>query len=218
MRRKTIDDKTLVGIIPGYAVLPMVLMLLINIFVYFGTRPFTDGLKHYNISCFIDYHIPFIPVFIVPYLLAYVQWITGYIAVARYNREYCYKVMIGEMISKIIVGIVFILFPTTMLREEIVTNDLFSNAVKILYKMDAPTNLFPSIHCLESYICMKAVIEMKNSGMNFRIWMIVMSILVFMSTLFIKQHVLLDFFGAVIIAEIGRRLSEYIVHSRLNLF
>ena len=93
-------------------------------------------------------------------------------------------------------------------------SDVFSQAVALLYKVDAPTNLFPSIHCLESYICMKSALEMKDVDVRYRISMVVMSILVFLSTVFIKQHVILDSFGAVIVAEAGRLIMEFLHANR----
>ena len=122
------------------------------------------------------------------------------------------------MISKLIVGIIFFAFPTIMLREEVVGMDIFSRAVDLLYKLDAPTNLFPSIHCLESYICMKSSLEIKDIGKRYRISMVVMSLLVFMSTVFIKQHVILDFFGTVIVAEAGRLIMEFLYANRCVIF
>lgn len=197
-------------LIPDYAVVPIALMLMLNAVIFWGTRLITDKMTHYDLSGIMDYHIPFIPIFIIPYALAYAQWIVGYIVIAGQGEEYCNRVMGGEIISKLIVGIIFIVFPTTMLREEVLGTDIFSRAVDLLYKLDAPTNLFPSIHCLESYICMKSALEIKGIDIRYRIAMVVMSLLVFMSTVFIKQHVILDFFGAVIVAEAGRLFMEFL--------
>ena len=201
-------------IFPDYAVMPIALMLILSAAVFWGTRFITDSMTHYDLSGIMDYHIPFIPVFIIPYALAFVQWIVGYIVVAWQGKEYCYKVIGGEIISKFIVGIIFLAFPTMMLRGEVTGSDVFSQAVALLYKIDPPTNLFPSMHCLESYICMKSAFEMKGVGNRYRISMVIISILVFMSTVFIKQHVVLDFFGAVIVAEAGRLIMEFLHANR----
>ena len=134
--------------------------------------------------------------------------------IARHGKEYCTRVMGGEVIAKLFVGAIFLLFPTIMLRGEVTGSDAFSQAVALLYRIDPPTNLFPSIHCLESYICMKAALEMKDVDRRYRIAMVIMSILVFMSTVFIKQHVILDFFGAVIVAEAGRLIMEFLHANR----
>ena len=199
---------------PDYAVIPIASMLILNAVVFWGTRLITNKMTHYDLSGVMDYHIPFIPVFIIPYVLAFVQWIVGYIVIARQGKEYCKRVMGGEMLAKLIVGIIFLTFPTMMLRGEVTGSDVFSQAVALLYIIDAPTNLFPSIHCLESYICMKSALEMKDVDRRYRISMVIMSILVFMSTVFIKQHVILDLFGAVIVAEAGRLIMEFLHANR----
>ncbi len=206
------------NLIPDYAVIPIISMLILNAVVFWGTRHITDKMTHYDLSGVMDYHIPFIPIFIIPYMLAFIQWIVGYIVIARQGKEYCDKVMGGEMIAKLIVGIIFLAFPTIMLREEITGSGVFSQAVVLLYRLDAPTNLFPSIHCLESYICMKSALEMKDVDNRYRFAMVIMSILVFMSTVFIKQHVILDFFGAVIVAEAGRLIMEFLYANRCDIF
>ena len=201
-------------IIPDYSIFPLAAMLALNYLAYFGTRLFTEGMTHYDISTPLDRRIPYVSVFIVPYLLAFLQWIIGYICIGRQSKEYCYRVMYGEMISKVLVGIIFVAFPTIMVREAVTGNGLLDKVVAGLYSLDAPTNLFPSVHCLESYICMKFAIETKGLNRGFKIAMICMSILVFLSTLFVRQHVILDFFGAVAVAEMGRRASEYIFAKR----
>ncbi len=206
------------NLIPDYAVMPIAVMLVMNAAVFWGTRLITDKMTHYDLSGVMDYHIPFIPIFIIPYVLAFVQWIVGYIVIARQGKDYCDKVMGGEMISKLIVGIIFLAFPTMMLRGKVTGSDVFSQAVALLYKVDAPTNLFPSIHCLESYIIMKAALEMKDVDNRYRLTMVIMSVLVFMSTVFIKQHVILDFFGAVIVAESGRLIMELLHANRCIIF
>ena len=205
-------------IIPDYAVIPLGAMLLLNAAVFWGTRLITDNRIHYDLSGLLDYHIPFVPLFIIPYILAFVQWTVGYIVIARRGKEYCNMVMGGEMISKLIVGIIFLILPTIMLREKVAGNDVFSQAVILIYKIDPPTNLFPSIHCLESYICMKSALEMKDLDKRYRITMVVMSVLVYMSTVFIKQHVVMDFLGAVIVAEAGRFLAEFLYANRKFIF
>ncbi len=214
MRGNEGNKKGSSGFIPDYARVPLLLLVTIHLLVYFGTKPFVNGLNAYDITISIDHQIPLIPVFIIPYFLAYIQWVIGIVAIARYGREYSYKVLGGEIISKIIVCIIFIVFPTTMVRPEITGSNLFSRIVVFLYSIDTPTNIFPSIHCLESYICMKAAIEMKEYDDRFRYGMVIISILVYLSTVFVKQHVVLDFFGAVIVAEVGRLIAERILEVR----
>lgn len=202
--------KRLMGIVPDYAYLPLAFMFLINLVTYYGTRLITDHFKHYDISVSLDNRLPFWPVFIIPYLFAFAQWTVGFIVISRSSKAYCYKVISGEIFSKLIVCIIFVLFPTTVFRNEISGQDLCSQVVAFIYRIDAPTNLFPSIHCLESYICMRTALEMKEVSKKYKTSMIVTGLLVFMSTLLVKQHVVLDVLGAVVVAETGRFIAEFI--------
>ena len=80
-----------------------------------------------------------------------------------------------------------------------------------IYQMDAPVNLFPSIHCLESWCAIHAAFAMKKMPKWYRLVTVVMSLGVFASTLFIKQHVILDMFGGIAVFEIGYWIAGKIV-------
>lgn len=196
--------------IPGYAFRLIVVMLLVNCAVYFGSRIFCDGRYHYDLSSGLDRLIPFIPAFIIVYLLAFVQWIIGYILIARDERSVCYRIMRGEIFAKIITGIIFFILPTTMTRAAVHGNDIFSRLVLLVYQIDAPINLFPSIHCLESWVILRAAF-IGNTKSWYKICMVIMSILVFLSTLFVKQHVAADVLGGIIIAEVGIIIGAHMV-------
>ena len=68
-------------------------------------------------------------------------------------------------------------------------------------------NLFPSIHCLESWCCIHAAFEMKKVPNWYKGVTVVMSLGVFASTLLVKQHVLLDMFGGIAVFEAGLLLA-----------
>lgn len=189
------------ALIPKYAVLPLALAFAVNCAAYFGARLFLGNTSYHHMTLPVDSIIPFVPAFIVVYLLAYVQWAVGYIMICRDSRQVCYYVMGAEIIAKCICFLCFVFYPTTMVRAEITGSSLFETAVRYLYEIDAPNNLFPSIHCLESYFCMRgAFISKKLSGW-YRMIMILATILVFASTVLLKQHVVADMAGAIITAE-----------------
>ena len=148
--KRKLDD-----LLPSYTRIPLVSMVFIHGLVYYATRPFTQKLTHFDFSLPIDDAIPFIPAFSVIYVLSYIQWIAGYILIARDSRELCYRVTSGEIISKLICMALFLLVPTTMTRAEIVSDGFFDTVVRYIYRMDAADNLFPSIHCLESWVCFR---------------------------------------------------------------
>lgn len=113
----------------------------------------------------------------------------------------------GEMLAKLMCMFCFVVYPTTLVRPEITGTGVFDSLTKLIYELDAPDNLFPSIHCLESYVCFRGALKVKKAPGWYRWVMLVMTLLVFASTVLVKQHVVVDMFGAVLVAELGFFLS-----------
>ncbi len=200
--------KYLLKIMPAYSWFMISAMLLFNCVTYFGTRIFTTGLRHYSIASPLDEMMPFIPFFIVFYILAYVQWIIGYIVIGRAEKQLCIRIFAGELIAKFIALICFIVFPTTIegLRPDVSSlygHGIWNELTAFIYSLDAPDNLFPSIHCLESWVCLRGALKIKDMPKWYTCSMLIMTLLVFASTVLVKQHVLIDIAGGVIAVEIG---------------
>ena len=149
-------------IVPRYAWGPLILAVAVNMAVYEGVALFKDDLTFYSLELPIDRVLPFVATFIVFYLLAFVQWIINYVLIAREGKTFCYRFVYGDVISKLFCLLFFVLLPTTMERPEVVGTSVFDWLVKFIYHVDAPVNLFPSIHCLESWCCIHAAFEMKK--------------------------------------------------------
>lgn len=79
---------------------------------------------------------------------------------------------------------------------------LFSWLIRLVYALDAPTNLFPSIHCLVSWFCFIGIRKSKKLPVWFKVFSCIFAALVCMSTQFTKQHYLLDIPGGILIAEL----------------
>ena len=131
------------------------------------------------------------------------------------QQKLCYQFVLGDILSKVICLFFFILFPTTLTRPEITGTDIFSQLVRFIYSVDAPVNLFPSIHCLESWCCIRAAYKMnfktEKRTNYYRVATILMSLGIFASTLFIKQHVIADVFGGIAAFEIGMILAKILI-------
>ena len=194
--------------IPSYSIIPLAAVLFINFLTYFASRLITRGFVHYDFSLPIDKAIPFVPAFSVIYVLAFAQWVIGYILIARESRDFCYRILSGEIISKLICLVLFFVLPTTMVRADIVTNDFFSDLTKYIYLLDTPDNLFPSLHCLLSWICFRSAMQMKKTGKWYMYFSLIFSLLVFASTVLIKQHVAVDVIAGVIVCEIGQFIAR----------
>lgn len=194
-------------IVPRYARLPLISALILNMLTFFGTRPFTQGLAHHNMATAADAAIPFVPAFIFIYILAYFQWVAGYILIARESRELCFRFISGEMISKLMCLGFFVLFPTTMTRPDVTGSGLAASLTRFIYSTDSPDNLFPSIHCLESWLCFRGAVKLRRVGGWYKYASFVFTLLVFASTILVKQHCLVDVLGGVAVAELGQLIA-----------
>ncbi len=194
-------------LIPKYARLPLLAALIINCLTYWATRLLTRGAVHYDLTLALDDCIPFVPAFIVIYILAYVQWVVGYIVISRESPERCYRVMSGEILSKLVCFVFFLALPTVMVRPEVTGRDLFSRLTALIYALDAPDNLFPSIHCAESWICFRGTLGSKSIPRWYKVSMLLLTLLVFASVVLVKQHVAADILGGLMVAELGQLLA-----------
>ena len=74
--------------------------------------------------------------------------------------------------------------------------------VKGLYKADTPTNIFPSIHVYNTvgvFIALRASKHLQGKTW-IQIGNLIMTVSIILSTVFLKQHSILDMLGAFIIA------------------
>ncbi len=197
--------------IPIYSILPLAAMLGMNGLAYFGTRLFTTSRYHYNIESPLDKMLPLVPAFVIFYVLAYGQWVLCYLLIAKEKKEYCYSIFIGEIIAKFLCLVIFMIFPTTLNRPEVVGSGFFEKILALIYSMDAADNLFPSIHCLESWVCWRGCRKLTGAPRWFSGANLVFTLMVFASTVLLKQHVLIDIAGGIAVSEIGLALSGVIL-------
>lgn len=197
-------------LLPDYAIRPLILALAANFIIYFGVSQLRDHLTFHSLALPVDDRIPFFAPFIIFYILAYVQWIINYLLIAREGTAFCYHFIYGDVISKLFCLIFFLFFPTTLVRPEVTGHSICDQLVRLVYQIDAPVNLFPSIHCLESWCCIHAALRMKKTPRWYLPITIVMSFCVFASTLLVKQHVFVDIFGGILVFEAGYYLARKI--------
>lgn len=145
----------------------------------------------------LDDYIPFISVFVVPYVLWFL-YVAGALLVTGLKDkkifiQLCMSLYIGMTIS----NIVYYFIPHGQpLRVPLTANetDIFSRMVYILYSGDTPTNCAPSIHVLNSLAVNFAV--QKSALFRDKRWLRagshILNIAIILSTMFIKQHSIVD--------------------------
>ena len=145
----------------------------------------------------IDNKIPFIVYFIMPYVIWYLML---FIVLYKKDKNIFTKYILSYIIITIISNIIFIIYPTTVLRENLNGTNIFYIITKFIYQIDTPAlNCFPSLHCGISMLWILFITNIKKSNKT-KILIITISILIMSSTLLIKQHVLIDLVSGNIIA------------------
>lgn len=193
--------KKLSYILPAYAILPLIFCFVWNTIIYSGTRIFNKGLTHYDMTLDIDQLIPVIPEFTIVYFGCFITWAVYYIMCGRVSREYCARFVAFDLVTRTICGIIFLVLPTFNVRPEVTNVDIFDRILLLLYRIDAADNLFPSIHCLVSWNCFVGLRNAHYYKKKVVASAAIIAVMVFASTLFTKQHVIVDVISAVFISE-----------------
>ncbi len=201
-------QKKIHTVVPWYSIVPLVLAFSFNMAVYGGARIIAGEWHHYNIEGTLDRMIPFLPVSAVVYLGCYLFWIANYILIARQDKKQVCLFFAADFISRIVCFIIFLLFPTTNTRPAIAPDGFWNQVMLFVYDVDAADNLFPSIHCLVSWFCYIGLKEKKETAGWYRALSCLMALLVCISTLTTKQHVIIDVIGGVALAEICLRIGK----------
>lgn len=185
--------------IPLYLIVPAAVCLAFNALVYNGSRALMGGKPHYDLTTALDRAIPFHPGWVWIYIASFAFWAVGYIMVARQGRTHWYRYVATVLMAKAVCGLCFLLLPTTNVRPELLEETGW--LMRLVYRLDDPTELFPSIHCLESWLCYLGVRGQKRCPKWYPGFACVSAVLIFASTQFTKQHYLIDIPAAVLIAE-----------------
>ena len=155
----------------------------------------------FQLVTYIDNTIPIIKEFIIPYILWYPFIALSLLFICLKDLKVYYRTLITLNLCLLSCYLIYYFFQTTVPRPAIYGNDIFSFLTLLVYKFDKPFNCFPSIHVVTSYLMIKGINSIDCSK-KIRHLVIFMSILIIVSTLFIKQHVILDVISAILLGDI----------------
>lgn len=147
----------------------------------------------------LDDYIPFAEVFIIPYCSWYLLLFCVGLYLLLFDGENFKKYMLFVMLGNITALIFCVLSPNGQeLRPEAFARDnLLTWVVGNIYAADTNTNVFPSMHVIGSVGA--AVAVFKSRKMRFwRVPVLIVAALVIVSTVFVKQHSVLDILGGFI--------------------
>ena len=174
-----------------------------------GIEPFLPKLPA------IDDLIPVMPIFIIPYVWAYLYWAMAPMAASKCKKEHFYDYLAAYLFACLAGMLVLAFAPTYMDRvaEGLYEprSGFFAALMRFWYSLDGSEmafNLFPSFHCLNSTMSYLAVCGRKEVPFWYRAYSLILTLLIFASTVFVKQHYVADILGGVVIAVIAFLLCK----------
>ena len=167
--------------------------------IYMILFEFVEKVQPYNlhiIHCSLDHYIPFLEVFVIPYLLwfafiAVTAIVLFYVDFSMFCR-FCYTMMFG---MALFIAVSYI-YPNGLdIRpEHFPRENIFVELTRYVYKVDTPTNVLPSIHVYNSICALFAIWESEffREKKMIRNGAFVLSMSICLSTMFLKQHSVFD--------------------------
>lgn len=168
----------------------------------------------------LDERIPFCEYFIVPYLLwfFYIAAAVLFFACFQKNTKEYWQLILSLGIGMTLFLIVSWCFPNghDLRPVSFERDNIFTEMVGALYRVDTPTNILPSIHVFNSVAAAVAVDRCQALQKHWLLrkasWLLAISIV--LSTMFLKQHSVVDvasgllLYTGVFIFVYGRRESQ----------
>lgn len=148
----------------------------------------------------LDDAIPFCEWFIIPYML----WMFSMVALCVYTMLYDVdsfrRYMKFLTVSMTISTLIFLIYPScqNLRPAEFPRDNFFTDCVALLYSVDTNTNVFPSEHAIGSVAVWLSALHTKgldSPGKTF--FITILMLLICFSTVFLKQHSILDVAAAV---------------------
>lgn len=184
------------------ALLMLIFVVVLNVAAYYGARAIAADWQHYDVALPLDAKIPLIPWTVIIYFGCYIFWGVNYIVCAAGEGFARSRLFCADALAKILCFAIFLVFPSTAARPEVDTSGFWGYWMGYLYEIDTPDNLFPSIHCMVSWICWIGVRKRKDIPVVYRWLSLLMALAVCVATLTTKQHVIVDVIGGVAVAEL----------------
>lgn len=171
--------------------------------------------KEFNILHYaIDDKIPFLPIFIIPYIVWYIYVPLPSVYLFLKDRVYFRKQMIAMFSGAFVCGIIFLIYPTMIdFRPSGEGKGILLWLTRIIYRNDTPpANCFPSLHCYEALVVHLTTFTFGplKKKIPIRIASFVLMVLICASTLFVKQHSFVDAIGGCLIAIISCTIVNFV--------
>lgn len=178
-----------------YAIVPFIMFVLTLVIAFFGNQLlYSAGLIKGSNWCElpIDSKIPLIPWFVYFYYLTFPLCFFTFFYLAYKDKKAFYNIYITLILSFALSGIIYLVGQTVFTKPDFTPVTFTDKLVVWTWGSTNPVNCFPSQHCFMAFATIIACVSGKGMNKIFKAFAIFCSIMIVLSTVFIRQHFVMD--------------------------
>ena len=163
-------------------------------------------LTYHPVEVAFDAKVPFCEFFVFPYYFWFVFLFGIHVYTGLYDIPAFKKLMYFIMITYTVTTVIYIVYPTCQnLRPTEFARDNFCvDIVKALYNFDTNTNVCPSLHVIGSFAVLFTTWNCKKlRSFKFQAVLVPLTVLISISTVFLKQHSIVDIYAALALCAVA---------------
>ena len=203
-----------------YLIFPFLFIGLLLFITYFGNQWYAEtfgivGKDYSYIFLKFNQMVPFLDWTIYPYIIAYPVWMIGFFVIGYYSKKNLYNILGVVIVTFSIFGLWYFFFQSDV-ESWRVTSGLFLNndyatprtdlnftqsLIMTIYMSAGPRNALPSMHTLNSWLCILGIRGNKSIPKWIIILTWIFNVAIIISTQTTKQHYIIDTIVALAIAE-----------------
>lgn len=156
--------------------------------------------EYHPVSSTLDAYIPFEEVFVIPYMFWFVYLVSIHVYTLFYDVMLFRRLMGFIILTYSVTLMIYWIFPTcqNLRPTEFERDNVLVRFIQDFYQFDTNTNVCPSIHVIGSVAVWAAGWNSKRlKSVWWKVGFTVTTILIILSTVFLKQHSIVDVFAAV---------------------
>ena len=155
---------------------------------------------YYPMYCGLDDVIPFCEWFLIPYMFWFVYLVGMHLYTLLYDVDAFRRMMKYIIITYSVAIIIYFILPTCQELRPIAfdRDNILTRIIAGFYQFDTNTNVCPSIHVIGSLAVMETAIWSKEiASKKWKTAFVVIALLICVSTVFMKQHSIIDLIVAL---------------------
>lgn len=193
---------------PRFAHVKLWLTWAVYFALYFLTENLIPVEKCHVIHCGLDDVIPFNEFFLIFYTGWYVLVFGSLLYYFLYDVPRFRQLDLYIFVTQMAAMACYILYPSRQdLRPEVFPREnFFTWVMGLIYSFDTNTGVCPSLHVAYSLAIVNVMAKDEHLSRSFKVFVTVFSIMVCLSTAFVKQHSVVDIFAALPVVLLGEIL------------